>query len=99
MRITEYQKEQIKKNVEIIFGSASKVYLFGSRVDDNKRGGDIDLFIECNEEYNSYDNKIELLAKLYSAIGEQKIDIVLKDKNKNDDRLIAKEALTKGILL
>ncbi len=99
MRLTEYQRKSIIENVKIVFGDNSKVYLFGSRVDDSKRGGDIDLFIECDVCYNDFDNKLKLLSKLYASIGEQKIDIIIKTINKDDDRLVVKEALKKGILL
>ncbi len=99
MRLTEHQRISIIENAKIIFGDNSKVYLFGSRVDDNKRGGDIDLFIECSKDKNNYDNKISYVARLYTAIGEQKIDVVLKTLGEDDDRLIVSEALRKGILL
>ncbi len=99
MRLTEHQRTSIVDNAKLVFGETAKVYLFGSRVDDNKRGGDIDIFIECDEQSNCYENRQDYIAKLYRAIGEQKIDVVLKTLGKDDDRLIVSEALSKGILL
>jgi len=68
-------------------------------VDDAKRGGDIDLFVDTsyplsiNEAINL---KSKFRLKLYDMIGEQKIDIVLsKDKN----RSIEQEIMKTGILL
>jgi len=43
MRFTEQQIIFIKEKVEDIFGSEAVVRLFGSRVDDEMRGGDIDF--------------------------------------------------------
>lgn len=99
MRLTEHQKISIVENAKTVFGENAKIYLFGSRVDDNKRGGDIDIFIECDKQKNSYENRRDYIAKLYRAIGEQKIDVVLKTLDEDDDRLIVSEALSKGILL
>lgn len=99
MRLTEHEKKSIIHNAKLVFGESSKVYLFGSRVDDNKRGGDIDLFIECEKEHNNLEHKLEFSSSLYESIGEQQIDIILKTVNEKDDRLIVKEALSKGILL
>ncbi len=99
MRITEYQRTSIVNNAKTIFEENSKVYLFGSRVDDSKRGRYIDIFIECNREKNCYENRRDYIAKLYEAIGYQKIDVVLKTIDAYDDRLIVAEALSKGILL
>lgn len=45
MRLTEHQAKVIKKNCQMVFGEQTQVYLFGSRTDDNRRGGDIDLYI------------------------------------------------------
>ncbi len=99
MRLSEYQKNAIIENVKLIFGESSKVYLFGSRVDDNKRGGDIDLLIECERVYDTFANVIEFLTKLQNAIGRQKIDVVIKNIDEYDQRLIVQEAFLKGVLL
>jgi predicted nucleotidyltransferase len=51
------------------------VYLFGSRVDDTKKGGDIDLLI-LSDRLTS-DDKRTIKMKLYELLGEQKIDLVI----------------------
>lgn len=96
MRLTEFEVTKIKIAFTEIFGEG-KIYLFGSRVDDSKRGGDIDLYL-CpkNEFENMREKKIEFLIRLDEYIGEQKIDVVIaKDKN----RLIEKEAIRDGVEL
>ena len=50
MRLTTEQIALIKQNTALIFGDEAKIYLFGSRTDDNAKGGDIDLFIELANE-------------------------------------------------
>ena len=46
MRITVKQRKILKQVLLKNFGSASELRLFGSRIDDNARGGDIDIYIE-----------------------------------------------------
>jgi len=48
VRISEIQRQCIKEAVERQFGADARVLLFGSRVDDTARGGDIDLLVETN---------------------------------------------------
>lgn len=43
MRLKKEHIESIKNIAVNIFGSNVDVYLFGSRVNDSKRGGDIDF--------------------------------------------------------
>ena len=48
MRLTEFEINVIKQSARDIFGSDVQVFLFGSRVDDTKKCGDIDLYIKAN---------------------------------------------------
>ncbi|GDX86011.1 hypothetical protein LBMAG43_20530 [Methylococcaceae bacterium] len=82
MRLTTQQALLVKKTVDAILNEPNTIWLFGSRVNDEKRGGDIDLFIETQSHCS---NRAETICRLYCelvmALGEQKIDILLKDKN------------------
>ncbi len=91
MRLKKQEIEIIKETITNIFGEAT-IYLFGSRVHHNKKGGDIDLFVIAKE--NSLKLKIEALAKLKRAL-HKPIDIVL---HRDFNREIEQEAL-KGVIL
>ena len=45
MRLNSKEIQSIVRIAKEIYGEDVSVYLFGSRTDDTKRGGDIDLFI------------------------------------------------------
>jgi len=95
MRLTQKQIKSITESFKEVFKSGS-IYLFGSRVDDTLKGGDIDLYIDTDEMDNLIEKKISFLVSLKRKIGVQKIDVVIsRDKN----RPIEQEALNKGIEL
>ena len=96
MRLSLSEIEIIIKNTNKTFGPESKVFLFGSRVDDNKKGGDIDLFIETDNHENLNEKKSVFLANLEQELGIQKIDVVIQS---NQNRLIENEAKNKGVEL
>ena len=96
MRLQQYERECIIALANTIFGQGSKVILFGSRVYDHLKGGDIDLYIQPAQQEDLSQKKIDFLVALKTKIGDQKIDLVLaKDKL----RLIEQEALNKGVEL
>ncbi len=97
MRITRKEKENIIRYAKKYFGADVKMYLFGSRVDDKKKGGDIDLFLESKIDINMYE-QIEFLKQLYLHITTRKIDLVIKSPSKKD-RPIYHTAKKEGILL
>jgi predicted nucleotidyltransferase len=78
MRLTDHQKNTILNASQCYFNDA-KCWLFGSRVDDQKRGGDIDLYIETTEtDINKIVTaKLAFLVALNRELGEQKIDVVI----------------------
>lgn len=49
MRISEQDAQKIKAVAQETTGEKTRVWLFGSRVDDNAKGGDIDLLIKLEE--------------------------------------------------
>jgi len=80
-----------------MFGPDVKVWLFGSRVDDQKKGGDIDLYIET-EKPCALEDKLRLTSRLQRAIGFRKIDVLVSgmgSKNKS----IYDTAKNEGVLL
>lgn len=95
MRLTTYQHEAIKRCFVKIFREG-KIYLFGSRVDDSVKGGDIDLYLVVDNKTNLAKRKIDFLVNLKREIGEQKIDVVF-DRGKK--RLIDQIAKEQGVLL
>ena len=97
MRLKKEEILQIKRITKAYFGDDAKVYLFGSRVNDKKRGGDIDLYIETGLKENIVQRKIKMLGKLQEMLGEQKIDIVIN--NFHSDKLIYQIARNEGIAL
>jgi predicted nucleotidyltransferase len=72
----------------------AQIYLFGSRVDDAARGGDIDLLV-LSKRINLM-SKIDILAQLHRKLGERKIDIaVYPDATRPFPRMVMRE----GVLL
>jgi predicted nucleotidyltransferase len=96
MRLRKHYREVISQIAREVFGTKTEVFLFGSRVDDRQKGGDIDLYVVPEKRDNLFDKKIKFLVKLKMTLGEQKIDVVVA---KDPNRMIEKEARAKGIKL
>lgn len=69
-KILEFFYEEIKK-----YSSNFRLYLFGSRIDDAKKGGDIDILILSEKKIKLID-KIKIRTTFYRKFGEQKVDLV-----------------------
>ena len=83
------------------FGVSDHLWLFGSRVDLTRRGGDIDLYIETyfDSPADIAQKKIKFLVDLKSELGEQKIDIVIKIMKAHEQLPIYEEARNSGVRL
>jgi len=75
MRLKPEEVRAIKTTIHNLDQEAN-VFLFGSRADDSKRGGDIDLLV-LSARLSGGDAKRAIKKELYKLIGEQKIDIVI----------------------
>lgn len=76
MRLNQQQREAIVSTFLEVFGKG-EILLFGSRVDDSRYGGDIDLYVTPDKRENLAEARITFLARLKRRIGEQKIDLVI----------------------
>ncbi|MFH1562438.1 MAG: nucleotidyltransferase domain-containing protein [Nitrospirota bacterium] len=74
MRISHEQIDILKKEIIAVLPDAI-VYLFGSRADDNKKGGDIDIMILSNRKI-SWKEKAMIKWHYFGKFGEQKLDII-----------------------
>lgn len=82
MRITP-QQQQFLCSYWQNKDKSSLVYLFGSRVDNTKRGGDIDVLLLTDKKL-PHTELYKMKLSFYALFGEQKIDIVNFAKNDND---------------
>ncbi len=80
MRLTNNETEKI---IQVIkkYDRHADTYLFGSRVDDNKKGGDIDLLVFSNKL--TFDENLKIKVELKEILGDQKIDLIIK-RDKTD---------------
>ena len=73
MRLDMCEKKALVYALKDFKGDA---YLFGSRVDDTKKGGDIDLLLIPKEKDNPLKLSLQIQAKFFSLC-EEKIDVVI----------------------
>ena len=100
IRLREYDVEAIKAAFKKNFGPDDHLWIFGSRVELAKKGGDIDLYIETSEFFDeAFQKKRRFLVDLWDAIGEQKIDVVLHVTTDTEKKLIYVVAREKGVIL
>ena len=82
MRLTDHQARAIMQLAHEIAGERAQVRVFGSRLDDRARGGDLDLMLELSEPAANP----ALMAALFSArvtrlMEGRKVDVLLAAPN------------------
>ncbi|HBR18568.1 MAG TPA: nucleotidyltransferase [Deltaproteobacteria bacterium] len=73
MRLDANEKEALKFALR---GFKGEVYLFGSRVDDTKKGGDIDILLIPKKKIISLKLSLKIQTKFFSKC-EEKIDVLV----------------------
>lgn len=103
MRLSETERKAITSAVTRHFGPDARVFLFGSRVDDDLHGGDIDLLVETTlTEPHALHAKIGAITDIQLTIGDQKIDMVTcqpQTSGTAEEPLIITNARREGVLL
>ena len=82
MRLTDYQTQAIRQLARQVGGGQSRVRVFGSRLDDSAKGGDLDLLLELPEPV---DNPALMAAQLSALVSRvmsgRKVDVLLSAPN------------------
>jgi predicted nucleotidyltransferase len=80
VRITEPERQALVTAIRAVYAGA-KIWLFGSRVEDTKKGGDIDIAILSRTI--KLPERMKIRQKIEDALGEQKIDIIISEDGKD----------------
>ena len=101
IRLSSFEIETLCSAFKLFFGPEDHLWLFGSRIRPESRGGDIDLYIETkfSDPTVANDKKIAFLTDLYFKIGDQKIDVVLNRISDSNELPIYTIAKQEGVLL
>lgn len=98
MRLTPHEIDAIKAAAREAFGDTAVVRLFGSRVRDELRGGDIDLHVETDAATADVDHEIVFRREVWKRLDEDQLDVVLAPRGA-PPRWIDAAALREGIVL
>ena len=101
MRLSSEQLTAIRESTIRYFGDDVQLWLFGSRVRDAEKGGDIDLLIEVQGKTaaETIACKLNFLRELHKRLGEQKIDVVIRRLNSTTELPIYQIAKQTGVQL
>jgi len=96
VRLQVNQQELIKQLASELFENA-KVFIFGSRADMSKKGGDIDIYIQTTKKDALLKAKLAFLREFEKRFGEQKVDLLVDNGGKH--KTIYEIAQKEGVLL
>jgi predicted nucleotidyltransferase len=100
MRLQPKEINAIAQAAQDAFTPGTAVFLFGSRVDDSKRGGDIDLLIEIPKAMPPAElvrRRTRFVSRIYRLLDEQRIDVVIATQGQQDSREVVAAAKREGI--
>jgi predicted nucleotidyltransferase len=99
VRLSDAELEALLKSFREFFLPEDRLWVFGSRAKMDKKGGDIDLYIEThNNDFNHVRFKEkEFIISLWNIIGEQKIDVVINMLSANKTLDIYEIAKSTGV--
>ena len=98
MRLKQRDIDAIRTARAEVFGDSAVVRLFGSRLRDDLRGGDIDLHLEVDEGQQDVAHAARFRWRLFDFIDEQKVDLVFRVRGR-PLRPIDEVAAAEGVVL
>jgi len=95
VRLSNYLKDEFLRASKEAFGEA-RVILFGSRIDNSKRGGDFDLAIVCDMSKDEF-KKAKVKFFKYLLLKDLDLPIDLVNYKLSNDLL--KKEIDKGVII
>jgi len=101
MRLSDFERETLKHAAMESFGGDVCVRLFGSRVDDSRKGGDIDLLVDTTQTDPAAIAKAHtrFVSSVYARLGEQKLDVLIDYPGRVTHPQIFRIARQDGVVL
>lgn len=102
VRLNPKEQDAIAQAARDAFAPGAAVFLFGLRVDDAKRGGDIDLLVETPQSLppaELVERRTHFVARIWRALDEQRIDVVVTASDEQDSRPVVAAAKGSDVLL
>ena len=100
MRLSEGERNSILEALDQIACDYQSLYLFGSRTDNSKKGGDIDLLVVFkNKDELVKFKRLEFLLQIKKRIGERKIDLTLATNDELASDPFLSSILSSAIIL
>jgi len=99
MRLNPSQIEMIRNTAQLVFGDIVRIILFGSRVDDYAKGGDVDLMVEVGgivDEPALFSARVA--SRISRSMNGRRVDVILKAPNLKN-RPIHEIATRTGVIL
>ncbi len=82
----ENDEIRIIKEVISEFDRNAEIYIFGSRVDLGKKGGDIDILVLSDRI--DWKKRRKIKVSLIEKLGDRKIDLIVARKDEKDNPLV-----------
>lgn len=98
MRLRGWEIEAIRSAAREVFGPEARVRLFGSRLYDDRRGGDIDLYLDGSDACDDQQCRNSFARLLQMRLGEREIDILYASSG-GAAGAMHQEALRHGVVL
>lgn len=98
VRLTDEEVAAIRASAVEIYGPEAVVRLFGSRMRDDVRGGDVDLHVEVAEGQQDVAHAASFRWALFGRIDERKIDLVFRVRGR-PLRPVDEVAIDQGVVL
>ena len=102
IKLSAAERRAVESASQKALPAGTRVLLFGSRLDDKRHGGDIDLLLQFPEPLTAdeiVDRRTRFTARLYRLLEKRRIDVVMAQLGQPDPREVVAAARLQGVEL